>query len=125
MNLHLDLNKRYTFADYITWLDDKRRELINGFVKMMTPAPAMYHQKLSGKLFGSFYIFFQKNKSDCQLFHAPFDVRLPNKGEKADDKIYTVVQPDIVIICNEEKLDERGCLGTPDFIIEIISPSTA
>jgi Uma2 family endonuclease len=65
-----------------------------------------------------------KNKP-CLVFHAPFDVRLPKNGEKEDQKIYTVVQPDICVICDKSKLDEKGCLGAPDLIVEIISPSTA
>jgi len=125
MDLQLDLNKRYTFADYLQWADDKRCELFDGFVSLMTPAPAMYHQKLSMNLLAQFILFYDKNKPDCQLFHAPFDVRLPNSDEKTDDKIHTVVQPDIVIICDKNKLDKRGCIGAPDFIVEIISPATA
>jgi Uma2 family endonuclease len=125
MELQLDISKKYSFADYITWFDDKRRELWNGFINIMTPAPNLYHQQISRELFGKIYNIFSKNKCNCQLFHAPFDVRFPKKGETADNKIFTVVQPDIVIICDKNKLDKRGCLGAPDFIAEIISPSTA
>ena len=125
MDLQIDLNKKYTFADYLQWFDDKRRELFNGFIKMMSPAPTMNHQKISMKLLSKFILFQDKNKNNCQLFHAPFDVRLPINGEKDDDKIFTVVQPDIVLICDKNKLDKRGCIGPPDFIIEIISPATA
>ncbi len=125
MELNLDLTKRYTFADYLTWFDDKRRELWNGFIKIMSPAPSTFHQQISRELFGKMYGFFTTNKNNCQLFHAPFDVRFPKNGEKSDKKIYTVVQPDIVIICDKNKLDKKGCIGAPDFIAEIISPSTA
>jgi Uma2 family endonuclease len=59
------------------------------------------------------------------VYHAPFDVRLPKNGETADDKIYTVVQPDICVICDQKKLDEKGCLGAPDLVVEVQSPSTA
>ena len=120
MELNLNLNKRYSFADYLTWLDDKRRELWNGFIKMMTPAPSLYHQQISREIFGAFYSFFRNNKSKCQLFHAPLDIRFPKEGVLDDDKIYTVVQPDIVIICDRKKLDIKGCLGAPDFIVEIV-----
>jgi len=115
--LNLDLNKRYTYADYITWLDDKRRELIDGFVSLMTPAPALKHQAISGKLYLSFgnYLI----RKNCKIFHAPFDVRLPNNDDKDDDKVYTVVQPDITVICDKQKLDKRGCIGAPDLIVEI------
>ncbi len=125
MELNLDLNKRYSFADYITWFDNKRRELWDGFIKLMTPAPNLYHQKVSSELFGLFYSHFKKNQKKCQLFHAPFDVRFPKNGKKADNEIFTVVQPDIVVVCDKSKLDKRGCLGAPDFIAEIVSPKTA
>ena len=128
MELDLDLTKRYTFADYLTWFDDKRRELWDGIIKMMSPAPSLNHQSTSGGLHGEIFIYLKKNrknKKKCHLFHAPFDVRFPRNGEKNDKKIYTVVQPDIVIICDKNKLDKKGCIGAPDFIAEIISPSTA
>lgn len=125
MELNLDLNKRYSFADYLTWFDDKRRELWDGFIKMMTPAPNLYHQEISSNLLKKMFINFDKHKNNCKLFHAPFDVRFPKNGEKKDEQIYTVVQPDIVIVCDKNKLDKRGCVGAPDFIIEIISPATA
>lgn len=122
-HLKLDMNKRYTFADYVTWLDDKRRELIDGFVKMMTPAPSTKHQQVLREIEGQIWWLLRKHK--CQVFPIPFDVRLPSSGEIEDDKIYTVVQPDICIICDENKLDEKGCIGAPDLIVEIISKSTA
>ena len=127
MELQLDLTKRYSFADYITWFDDKRRELWDGFIKMMTPAPSLYHQESSGGIYGEIYLYLKKKnkKEKCKLFSAPFDVRFPKNGETDNEKIYTVVQPDIVIICDKKKLDKRGCIGAPDFIAEIISSSTA
>jgi Uma2 family endonuclease len=125
MELSLDLNKRYTYADYLTWLDDRRRELVNGFIKMMTPAPKVQHQRINGNLFGELRDIIKKHKGKCEVFHAPFDVRLPENGEREDRLIDTVVQPDICIVCNPLKLDERGCLGAPDMIAEILSFSTA
>jgi len=123
-SVNLDMNKRYSFADYLTWIDDKRRELINGFVNLMTPAPSRTHQRILGDLHFEFKKFLYNKK--CEVYLAPFDVRLPSKnGEVSDDKIFTVVQPDICIICDESKLDERGCLGAPDLIVEIISLSSA
>ncbi len=121
MELQLDLTKRYTFADYLTWLDDTRRELIDGFVRLLFPAPKRIHQKISGELHGIFWNFLKNKK--CQLFYAPFDVRLPKNGEKDGNQIYTVVQPDICVVCDSLKLDDYGCLGAPDFIIEIVSLS--
>jgi len=120
--LNLDLNKRYTYADYLTWLDDKRRELYDGFIKIMTPAPSRKHQKISTKFTRIIDNFLSGR--DCEIYHAPFDVRLYN-GSKKDEKIDTVVQPDICVICDLSKLDEKGCLGAPDFIIEIVSPGNS
>jgi len=117
--IELDLTKRYTFADYLTWFDDIRRELIDGLVKLMSPAPLRKHQRISWILsmkIGNFL-----NMKKCQAYYSPFDVRLPKNGEKGDNEIYTVVQPDICIICDLSKLDDRGCLGAPDMIIEIVS----
>ena len=88
MELQLDLNKQYSFADYLNWLDNKRRELFNGFIKLMTPAPNLLHQQISRELFGKFYLNYLKNKIKCNLFHAPFDVRFPENGETDPKKIY-------------------------------------
>jgi Uma2 family endonuclease len=118
-SLQFDMNKRYSYADYLTWFDNIRRELINGFIKLMSPAPSKMHQEISVALSGSFYQYLKR--IPCQVFHAPFDVRLPNNDEKDEKKIYTVVQPDICVICDPEKLDDKGCLGPPDLIIEIVS----
>jgi Uma2 family endonuclease len=125
MRLSLDLNKRYTYADYLTWWDDKRRELVNGFIRMMTPAPKVRHQEVCVNLCGELRHIIKKNNGKCKIFSAPFDVRLPRNGEKEDHLIDTVVQPDICIICDLSKLDERGCLGAPDMVAEIQSFSTA
>ncbi len=122
MELQLDLTKRYNFADYLTWADDKRRELIDGFIKMMTPAPSTSHQSTELNLASEIKYFLKKKK--CEVFIAPFDVRLLNSGnEKENEKIFTIVQPDICVICDRSKLDEKGCVGSPDMIVEIVSPS--
>jgi Uma2 family endonuclease len=124
MELLLDPQKQYTYADYLTWLDDKRRELINGIVRMMS-APLEKHQRTSMNLSLELGVIIKKNNGKCRIYHAPFDVRLPKNGEREDNLIYTVVQPDICIVCDLDKIDEQGCLGAPDFIAEIQSPSTA
>ena len=121
----LDINKRYSYADYLLWFDDKRRELIDGFIHLMTPAPARKHQEISGKLFFLIYGHLLNHKANCKVYAAPFDVRLPISETETDEKnIYTVVQPDITVVCDPNKLDEKGCIGAPDLIIEIVSPST-
>ena len=124
MDVILDKKKRYTYADYLTWQDGKTRELLDGFIHLMSPAPTLTHAKISRRIFIPLANHIDKYNGNCQVFTAPFDVRLPQNGETADDKIYTVVQPDICIICDENKLDERGCLGAPDMIVEILSLST-
>ena len=119
----LDLNKRYTYADYLTWIDDKALELIHGFIKMMS-APKLEHAVANINICVNLANFVKKNKCECKVFTAPFDVRFPKHGETAYEKIDTVVQPDICVICDLSKLDERGCCGAPDMIVEILSPST-
>jgi len=110
----------YTYAEYLSW-DEGRWELIDGEVWDMTPAPSRAHQDVSGALFNALYEFFKKR--DCSVYAAPFDVRLSNLDAAEDYAIATVVQPDISVICDREKLDDRGCLGAPDLIVEILSPS--
>jgi Uma2 family endonuclease len=118
----IKLEKRYTYKDYLTWPDDERWELINGIAYNMSPAPTRWHQRLLMVLANKFYNFLEGKP--CQPFVAPFDVRLTDK-ETINDETDTVVQPDIVVICDETKLDDRGCNGAPDFLVEILSESTA
>ena len=120
----LDLRKQYTYADYLTWQFRERVELIRGKVVKMPPAPGTAHQRISGNLHRIISTFLLGNQ--CEVFTAPFDVRLPLTPDKqSDDKIDTVAQPDLSIICDPAKIDERGCNGAPDWIIEILSQSTS
>jgi Uma2 family endonuclease len=115
----LDASKTYTYADYLKWAFDERLELIKGKIFKMTPAPNSMHQRQSGVIYAELYNCL-KGKP-CEVFFAPFDVRLPRKS--IDDKdIVTVVQPDICVICDPAKIDEKGCLGAPDIVVEILSP---
>jgi Uma2 family endonuclease len=116
--------RKYSYADYLTWDDDKRWEIINGEVYDMSPAPSNEHQTISWELSGQIRDYLKTNNKPCKAFHAPFDVRLP-EGIKDHGKVIDVVQPDIVVVCDLSKLDDNGCQGAPDFIIEILSPSTA
>jgi len=122
--LDLDMSKRYTYADYLTWMDDVRRELIDGFIHLMS-APVRIHAQISSELHFFIKTFIKKRKGKCQIYHAPFDVRLPKDGYKEDDKVYDVVQPDICVICDLSKLDDNGCIGAPDLVVEVLSHSTA
>ncbi len=117
-----DLSLSYTYADYLKWDLPDMVELIRGKVYKMSPAPSSTHQRISGSLFFAIRNFLGKNR--CEVFSAPFDVRLPRKG-KTDKEIVTVVQPDLCVICDPSKIDERGCLGAPDWILEILSKHTS
>ncbi|GMQ24005.1 Uma2 family endonuclease [Algoriphagus sp. oki45] len=110
----------YSYADYLTWKINDMMELIRGKAyKWAAAAPGMSHQKVSVRLT---YLLHEHLKSKkCQVFHAPFDVRLPVKSIKNKD-IDTVLQPDLCVICDESKLDEAGCIGAPDLVVEILSP---
>lgn len=112
----LDFTKEYTYADYLKWHFKESIELIKGKISLMSPAPVRLHQKASMEL--SYFIRKFLEGHPCEVYTAPFDVRLKNK-----DGIESVVQPDISVICDLAKLDERGCVGSPDIVIEILSPS--
>jgi Uma2 family endonuclease len=118
----LDLTKKYTYADYLTWQFDDMVELVKGFIYKMSPAPTSMHQRISKKITGELYNFLKNKK--CEYFNAPFDVRLIKNKNKENGQIETIVQPDICIICDLEKIDELGCIGSPDLIIEIVSKSS-
>ncbi len=116
----LDLNQIYTYADYYKWRFEERVELIKGRIFKMSPAPNRLHQEIAGKLhlkLGNFL-----NGNSCKVYIAPFDVRLPRKS-KEDKDITTVLQPDLCVICDPSKLDVRGCIGAPDIVVEVLSPS--
>lgn len=114
--------KKYTYGDYLDWPEGERWELIEGIPCNMTPAPSIEHQRISGEIFRQISNFLFDN--ECEVFAAPFDVRLP-EADETDAEIITVVQPDIAVICDPAKLDPRGCRGAPDVIMEILSPATA
>jgi len=116
----LDFSKTYTYADYYSWRFEERVELIKGKIFKMSPAPSNTHQEIALNIAGELRNFL-KNKF-CKVYIAPFDVRLVRE-EKTDKKVKTVVQPDVCVICDLSKLtDERGCLGAPDIVVEILSP---
>jgi len=124
MELQLDLTKRYTFADYLTWAEDFACELIDGFIYIMSPKPRLVHQEIGGNLYFIFKKSIKKRRGQCRVYYE-IDVRFP-KDSIDDDKIFTVVSPDIVVICDKNKLDKNGngCIGAPDLIVEIQSFGT-
>lgn len=113
-------NRKYTYADYLTWPENERWEIIDG-VPYMQAAPSWQHQALSRELLTQFNNYL-KDKS-CQVFASPFDLRLP-EAEAPDEKTTFVVQPDLLVICNKDGLKGTGYYGTPALVIEISSPST-
>ena len=119
-----DLAGTYTYSDYLSWQWAEMTELIRGKIFKMSPAPSSKHQIVSGNLFGLLWNYLRGKK--CQVFIGPFDVRLPlSPKQKSDREIITVVQPDLCVVCDPTKIDERGCLGAPDLIIEILSEHTS
>ena len=114
----LDLSRQYTYADYLTWKFRERVELLRGWVARMSPGPSSYHQRISFELSLAIGTFLRAHRPDgCQAFAAPLDVKLvrTDGGE-------TVVQPDICVVCDAEKVTKRGIEGPPDWVIEILSP---
>lgn len=119
----LDINETYSYADYLLWKFKTRVELFRGKILKMSPTPNVKHQMIARGLYGHFFNFYRNNVI-CNFFPAPFDVRIPKKDAK-DTEIFTVVQPDLCVICDPDKLDERDCIGAPDLIIEILSPGNS
>lgn len=115
-------NKNYTYEDYLKWTDDERWELIDGEPCVMSPAPSRMHQEIIGEMFLQIATYLKGKK--CKIYVAPFDVVLIKPNEK-DEESKNIVQPDITIICDEEKLNDKGCIGAPDMVVEVVSPSTA
>lgn len=112
---------KYSFADYLNWPEGERWEIIDG-TAYMKAAPSPAHQLISSELNRQFANYLQ-GKS-CRVYPAPFCVRLINGDEKNNEDIKKVVEPDITIVCDKVKIDDKGCNGAPDLIIEIISPSS-
>jgi Uma2 family endonuclease len=122
MNALRYVEPRFTYGDYVLWQGDDRWELIDGEAFSMSPAPRPFHQEVAAELTAQFTVFL-RGKS-CRVYPAPFDVLLPD-GNEPNDKIKNTVQPDLSVICDRKKIDKDGCRGTPDLIIEILSPSTS
>lgn len=113
---------QHTYADYLSWPEDTRYELIDGIAYAMAPAPTLDHQDIAGEIYAQLHNAL-KGKP-CRPFIAPVDVRLPKTNE-ADAQTDTVVQPDVLVVCDPDKLDRRGVRGAPDFVVEVLSPATA
>lgn len=122
MGLALRTEKHYTYADYLQWPDDTRYELIDGEAFRMAPTPLIEHQEIAGEVYCQ--LANQLDGQPCRPYIAPVDVRLP-RADEADAAIDTVVQPDVLVVCDPSKIDRRGVRGAPDWVLEVLSPSTA
>lgn len=122
MGVALRKEKHYTYADYLQWPDDTRYELIDGEVFRLAPTPLIEHQEVAGEVYCQ--LRNQLDGKPCRPYIAPVDVRLPRTDE-ADAAIDTVVQPDVLVVCDPAKVDRRGVRGAPDWVAEVLSPSTA
>ncbi|WP_406827340.1 Uma2 family endonuclease [Pedobacter sp. KACC 23697] len=115
----IDFSATYSYADYMRFEFEERLEIIKGHLFKMSPAPSRIHQGISGNIFGPIYNALKSKP--CRVYSAPFDVRLAQKSQD-DKEVFTVVQPDIAVVCDPAKLDQRGCIGAPDIVVEILSP---
>ena len=122
MGLALKDNQYHCYGDYLNWPEDIRYELIDGDAYLMAPAPDLAHQDVAGEIFRQAANALRGRP--CRALIAPVDVRLP-KQDEADERIDTVVQPDVLVVCDSNKLDRRGVRGAPDWVVEVLSPSTA
>jgi Uma2 family endonuclease len=125
----LDLGKRYTLADWRSWPSDERWELIDGVAYNMSPAPKVKHQDRAGQLFARLFDWLEDKP--CKVYMAPLDVFLPreeaNSGDSRGDASgdVTVVQPDVLAVCDADKVEDDGVHGAPDFVVEVLSDATA
>ena len=114
--------EHHTYGEYLHWPDDVRYELIDGVPYLMAPAPTLDHQEVAGEIFRQLANALQGKP--CRAFIAPVDVLFPKSGE-ADEQVDTVLQPDVLVVCDPSKLDRRGVRGAPDLVVEVLSPGTS
>lgn len=112
----------HTYADYLTWPEEVRYELIDGVAYLMAPAPTRMHQEVVLEM--ARQVANALEGKPCRVYIAPFDVRLP-KADEVDARVDTVVQPDLLVVCEASKLDDRGLRGAPDWVVEVLSPTTS
>lgn len=116
-------DEHFTYADYKDWPEDERWELIDGVAWNMSPAPAIRHQRMLRELSTIFSVFL-KDK-DCEILYAPVDVFFPAFPGQDEEEVDTIVQPDLIVVCDPDKLENNGCKGAPDICVEILSPYTS
>lgn len=113
--------KAYTYKDYLTYDENERIEIIEGEIINMSPGPSRIHQEIISELHFKLKEYIKSNNGSCKVYPAPFDVILKNDNEDVINS-KNIVQPDISVICDKNKLTEKGCTGSPDMIVEVISP---
>ena len=113
--------RRYTFADVLTWDESEQVEIIGGEV-FMRGTPSRLHQEISGEMFRQLANYLEGKK--CRVYHPPFAVRLFERDEDSPEDVDTMVEPDLTVVCDHDKLDKDGCKGAPDMVVEVLSPST-
>ena len=120
----LKLDETYTVGDYLSWPDSERWELIDGIPFLMSPAPSPDHQRIAFSLARQIANHLEEADGSCEALMAPIDVYLPDEGE-AFEESDTVLQPDVVVVCDPEQVTRRGIVGAPRWVIEVLSPSTS
>jgi len=121
LKLLIDPIKTYTYKDYMLYDENERIEIIDGKIYNMSPAPSRIHQKIIMELSAEILNYIKANNGSCEVYPAPFDVILKNDDEILEDS-KNIVQPDISVICDKNKLTDEGCSGSPDMIVEVVSP---
>jgi len=114
--------ERYTYADYRSWPDSVRGELLDGIFYDMSPAPSVAHQDAAGGVYAQLQRALKGQR--CRAFVAPVDVLLPQPGQ-GDDAVDRVVQPDVFVVCDPDRIRSANVRGAPDFVVEVLSPATA
>jgi Uma2 family endonuclease len=112
---------RFSYAQYLSFSDGARWELIDGEAQMMAPSPTEEHQSIAGELFAQ--LKSQLKGQTCRAYMAALDVRLASETD-SDEQTFDVVQPDVFVVCDPKKIDRRGIRGAPDFVIEVVSPAS-
>jgi len=113
--------KTYTYKDYMLYNENEKIEIIDGNIYDMSPAPSRIHQKLITEILFRIRSYIETNNGSCEVYPAPFDVILKNNDEIIEDS-KNIIQPDISVICDKNKLTDKGCTGSPDMIVEVVSP---
>lgn len=117
----LPQENRYTYADFLAGTEEDREELIEGHIRMMSE-PSKAHQEAVGEIYAQLRNYLRGKK--CRAYIAPFDVRLFERDGDQPDDVDTVVEPDVMVVCDVSKVDDQGIKGAPDLIVEVLSPST-